>query len=64
MTKFVAITRHLSSRVWRFEDRDFNIDKFGIGTDCVLPSEPFGGNAPGVGINDRNQKQSTRKLVR
>lgn len=32
MTKFVAITRQLSSTVWRFEDRDFNIDTFGIGT--------------------------------
>lgn len=64
MTKFVAITRQLSSRVWRFEDRDFDIEKFGIGMDCVLSGELFGGNAPGVGINASEQKQNTRRLVR
>jgi hypothetical protein len=32
MTKFVAIST-VVKQVWRFEDRDFNIDKFGIGMD-------------------------------
>jgi hypothetical protein len=41
--------------VWRFEDCDFYIDKFGIGTDCVLLGELFGGNTPGVGIDDGEQ---------
>jgi hypothetical protein len=62
--EIVAITRQLSSRVWRFEDRDFKIDKFGIGTDCVLSVEFLGGNAPGWTLTIRSEQCSEHKAAR
>jgi hypothetical protein len=48
--------------VWRFEDRDFDIDDFGIGTEHVLSVEFFGGNAPGVGIDDNTAYKAARTI--